>query len=90
LSFSLIAYFIEKKRMSMKDRLEILERYGVKSAKELEEKIKRGDVKEHPAWEDLITVENLADIVVRGDILRLAFIRCAAKTQSLFSGQYIR
>jgi len=59
LSFSLIAYFIEKKRMSMKDRLEILERYGVKSAKELEEKIKRGDVKEHPAGEDLITVENL-------------------------------
>ena len=59
LSFSIIAYFTEKKRLSMKDRLEILERYGVKSAKELEEKIKGGDVKEHPAWEDLITVENL-------------------------------
>jgi len=59
LSFSLIAYFTEKKRMCMEDRLGILERYGVKSAKELEEKIKRGDVKEHPAWEDLITVENL-------------------------------
>ncbi len=59
LSFSLIAYFTEKKRLCMEDRLEILKRYGVKSVKELEEKIKRGDVKEHPAWEDLITVENL-------------------------------
>jgi len=37
-----------------------------------------------------IALDGFGDIVVRGDILRLAFIRCAAKTQSLFSGQYIR
>jgi len=29
-------------------------RYGVRSASELEEKIRGGIVKEHPGWEDLI------------------------------------
>jgi len=39
----------------------ILSRYGVKSLGELEAKIRSGDVPEHPAWEDLITLENLED-----------------------------
>ena len=38
---------------------EILLRYGVTDVAELEEKIKRGEIEEHPAWEDLITLENL-------------------------------
>ncbi|MBE0517443.1 MAG: hypothetical protein IBX41_08685 [Methanophagales archaeon] len=59
ISLSLLTYLMEKKRKCMEDRLEILKRYGVASAEELENKIKEGAVKEHPAWEDLIAVENL-------------------------------
>jgi len=36
-------------------------RYGVGSARELEEKIRGGVVEEHPAWEDLIVLENLEE-----------------------------
>lgn len=35
------------------------ERYLVESPMELEERIKEGKVKEHPAWEELIEWENL-------------------------------
>ena len=38
---------------------EVKGRYGVKSAGELEEKIREGVIEEHPAWEDLIVLENL-------------------------------
>ena len=38
---------------------EILTKYGVRSAEELERYIRRGKVAEHPAWEDLITLEKL-------------------------------
>lgn len=55
----LIAFLREKKRKAMVDRLEILDRYGVPSDRELEKKIKTGEVPEHPAWEDLILLENL-------------------------------
>jgi len=40
---------------------EVEARYGVKSTGELEEKIRRGVVAEHPAWEDLIVLENLEE-----------------------------
>jgi len=40
---------------------EVEARYGVKSAGELEEKIRKGIIKEHPAWEDLIVLENLEE-----------------------------
>ena len=63
MTLSLIAYLNEKKKKHMEERLEILKRYGVNSAKELEEKIRRGEVKEHPAWEDLITLENLEEMI---------------------------
>ena len=49
----------EKKRGVMLDRLEILSRYKVSSAEELERKIREGEIEEHPAWEDLIILENL-------------------------------
>jgi len=38
---------------------ENLLRYGVADVAELEEKIKKGEIEEHPAWEDLVTLENL-------------------------------
>jgi hypothetical protein len=40
---------------------ELEARYGARSASELKEKISKGVVKEHPAWEDLIVLENLED-----------------------------
>ena len=63
MTLSLIAYLNEKKKKYMEERLEILRRYNVSSAKELEEKIRRGEVREHPAWEDLITLENLEEMI---------------------------
>ncbi|MFH1702707.1 MAG: hypothetical protein ABIB41_04635 [Nitrospirota bacterium] len=55
----LLALLREKKRKIMVDRLDVLSRYSVKSADELEKKIQEGSVAEHPAWEDLILLENL-------------------------------
>lgn len=49
----------EKKRGIMLDRLRILSRYKVSSVKELEGGIREGKIEEHPAWEDLIVLENL-------------------------------
>ncbi len=60
---SLIAYLDEKKRKYIGERLEILRRYGVSSAEELEEKIRKGEINEHPAWEDLIVLENLEEMI---------------------------
>jgi hypothetical protein len=40
---------------------EIKTRYEVKSAAELEKKIRKGAIAEHPAWEDLIVLENLEE-----------------------------
>jgi hypothetical protein len=50
----------EKKRLALRERLEILSRYGVSTLSELEEGIARGLIPEHPAWEDLIVIENLS------------------------------
>ena len=49
----------ERKKGVMLDRLGVLSRYKVSSAEELERKIQEGEIEEHPAWEDLITLENL-------------------------------
>lgn len=48
----------EKIRFSRVEQLEILRRYEVQSREELEAKIKGGTIPEHPAWEDLINLEN--------------------------------
>lgn len=56
---ALVSLLREKKRQVVQDRLEILARYGAASIGELEARIREGAVVEHPAWEDLITVENL-------------------------------
>jgi len=49
----------ERKKAFLRERLEILSRYGVVSVQELEGQIQQGAVPDHPAWEDLIEVKNL-------------------------------
>lgn len=49
----------EKKKSLQIEKLEILARYGALTVNDLEEKIKTGDVPEHPAWEDLIEIKNI-------------------------------
>jgi len=61
----LLAFLREKKNKVMLERLDVLARYRVASAKELENKIKNSEVAEHPAWEDLILLENLEEAVAR-------------------------
>jgi hypothetical protein len=55
----LISFIREKKRQTLQLKLEILARYGALSLEDLESRIARGEVVEHPAWEDLIVAENL-------------------------------
>jgi hypothetical protein len=49
----------EKKRNLQIERLEILARYDTTNVEELKNKIKKGKVPEHPAWEDLIELKNI-------------------------------
>lgn len=49
----------EKKIEFLNERIEILSRYKVSTVKELEEKIKNGEIQEHPGWEDLIELKNI-------------------------------
>ena len=56
---SLLAFLREKKKKIMLERLDIFARYSVNSSDNLEIKIKNGEISEHPAWEDLILLENL-------------------------------
>jgi hypothetical protein len=49
----------EKKKNLQIEKIEILSRYGALTVKDLEEKIKTGDIPEHPAWEDLIEIKNI-------------------------------
>lgn len=53
------AFLKDRKRRLMLDRHEILSRYRVPDATQLEGKIRSGELDEHPAWEDLITLENM-------------------------------
>lgn len=63
----LLAFLREKRRKVMMDRLEVLDRYNVTSSEEFEGKIKNGDIPEHPAWEDLILLENLDSVLAQID-----------------------
>lgn len=56
---ALESFLREKKRLVLQQKLEILARYGSVSLADLETRIAQGLVEEHPAWEDLIVVENL-------------------------------
>ena len=57
----------ERKRNLMLERYQILSRYHVSITAELEEKIRSGDLEEHPAWEDIITLENLEEAIHKLD-----------------------
>ena len=66
-----VSYLTEKKRAYLKERFEILSRYGSISVADLQAKIKNGMVPEHPAWEDLIEVENVeAEVREMDDAIR--------------------
>ena len=56
---ALRSLLLEQKRTVLQTRLEILARYRATDIADLEQKISDGTVAEHPAWEDLITAENL-------------------------------
>lgn len=64
---ALVSYLHDKKRQAMQLKLEILSRYGADSLADLEARIARGLVVEHPAWEDLIVAENLTERVEQLD-----------------------
>ena len=49
----------EKKKNSQIEKIEILARYSAETVNELQQKIKEGTVPEHPAWEDLIEIQNI-------------------------------
>jgi hypothetical protein len=57
---ALVSFLHQQKREVLRERLDILARYGVDSVETLEARIAQGEVVEHPAWEDLIVAENLA------------------------------
>lgn len=53
------AFLKDKKMALLLERLEFLSRNRVTSKEELQQKIEAGEVEDHPAWEDLIVIENL-------------------------------
>jgi len=65
---ALVSYLHDKKRQAMQLKLEILDRYGADSLTDLEARIARGVVVEHPAWEDLIVAENLTERLEELDV----------------------
>ncbi len=52
---------------------EIKTKYNIKTATELAKKIEKGTVEEHPAWEDLIVLENLEERIrnIRKELMAL-------------------
>ncbi|MFH2110705.1 MAG: hypothetical protein ABIJ47_05525 [Candidatus Bathyarchaeota archaeon] len=54
-------YLRARLRMIQAELKDVENRYRVRSPCELEEKIKKGSVEEHPTWEDLIQYENLVE-----------------------------
>lgn len=62
-----LAFLHEKRRKIMLDRLDVLTRYYANSAEDIEKKIKDGEIPEHPAWEDIIYLENLESAIIRID-----------------------
>lgn len=62
-----LALLREKKYKIMANRLDVLARYNVTCAEEIEKRIKEGKIPEHPAWEDLILLDNLELAIARID-----------------------
>ncbi len=61
------AFLRDRKRRLMLDRHQILSRNHVSDSADMEEKIQSGELEEHPAWEDLITLENLEETIQKLD-----------------------
>ena len=61
------AFLRDRKRRLMLDRHQILSRYHVSDSADMEEKIQSGGLEKHPAWEDLITLENLEETIQKLD-----------------------
>ena len=57
----------ERKRRILQTRLEILPSYNAAAAEDLEAEIASGEAPEHPAWEDLILIENLRGCLAEPD-----------------------
>ena len=53
----------EKKKNFQIEKIEILARYSSETVNELQQKIKEGTVPEHPAWEDLIEIQNIEAVI---------------------------
>jgi hypothetical protein len=70
---SINSYLLDRKKVLMNERFEMLSRYAVTHVDELEEKIKQGLLPEHPSWEDLIDLRNLEREIqgIQDDISRL-------------------
>lgn len=55
-----VSYFIQKElKDASAEILRLKNKYKVISIEELKDKIEKGKIEEHPAWEDLIFWENL-------------------------------
>jgi len=63
----IVALLRERRRKIMLERLDILYRYNITSPEQLENRIKEGEIAEHPTWEDLILLENLEEAINRID-----------------------
>lgn len=59
ISQSLRSFLKDRRRAALLEHLELLSRNRVAVKEELQRKIERGEVTDHPAWEDLIVLENL-------------------------------
>jgi len=70
---ALKTFLKEKKQSLLKEKTEILSKYKVDSIEKMEKKIKVGEIKEHPAWEDLIVLENISQKIkeIESDIKNL-------------------
>ena len=58
---AIITFLQSKIDQTLRIQQEILVRYGASSLEDLEARITKGTVVEHPAWEDLIIAENLME-----------------------------
>lgn len=70
---SLKSFLIEKKRKYKFELNQLFRKYNISDPKELELKIKEHKIDEHPAWEDLIEIENLLEEIkeLENDLGRL-------------------
>ena len=62
---SLLAYMEHEIRLAEEDIADIRDKYLVATRAELEKNIKSKKISSHPAWEDIITWENIEEYIVK-------------------------